>query len=108
MGELKKKALHGIIWNTIQSLSNKGLSFLFLILMTRLLTPEDYGMVGMLAVFMVIADAFIDCGFGQAIVRKLNRTVLDESTVFYFNIFASTCCYLLLFAINSCRLLPNA
>lgn len=99
MGELKKKALHGAIWNTIQSLSNKGLSFLFLILMTRLLTPEDYGMVGMLAVFMVIADAFIDCGFGQAIVRKLNRTVLDESTVFYFNIVASTCCYLLLFAI---------
>ena len=68
-----------------------------MIFMTRLLLPSDYGMVGMLAVFMAIGRAFVDCGFGQAIIRKEDRTRVDESTVFYFNIAASTACYLLLF-----------
>lgn len=100
MSELKRKALRGAVWNTIQSLSNKGISFLFLILISRLLQPDDYGMIGMLAIFIVLSDAFIDCGFGQALIRKQNRTILDESTVFYFNIVASIACYLCLFFIS--------
>ena len=99
MSELKAKAINGIAWNTIQSLSNKSISFLFLIVMARLLLPADYGMVGMLAIFIALADAFVNCGFGQAIIRKQRRTKLDESTVFYFSIGASLICYVILFGI---------
>lgn len=97
MGELKTKTINGIAWTSIKMLSNRGLSFLFMIFMTRMLLPEDYGMVGMLVVFIAIATLFVDCGFGQALVRKENRTIVDESTVFFFNIIASLLCYLLLF-----------
>lgn len=99
MSELKEKAINGIAWNTIQSLSNKSISFLFLIVMARLLLPADYGMVGMLAIFIALADAFVNCGFGQAIIRKQRRTKLDESTVFYFSIGASLICYAIMFGI---------
>lgn len=99
MGELKTKAVKGTYWNAAQTLGNKVLSFFFLLLMTRLLLPSDYGMVGMLTVFMLVADAFISCGFGQAIVRKQNRTPLDESTVYYFSIAASIVCYIIIFLI---------
>lgn len=97
MGDLRNKTLKGFMWKTIQSLASTGLSFFFMIFMTRLLSPNDYGLIGMLSVFIVLSQAFIDCGFGQALVRKQNRTILDESTVFYFNIAASTFCYFLLF-----------
>lgn len=99
MGELKQKAVKGVAWNSIRSLCSTGINFIFMIFMTRLLTPDDYGMVGMLAVFTTIASAFIDCGFGQAIVRKQDRTVLDESTVYFFSIGASILCYLVIFLI---------
>lgn len=98
MGELKSKTLHGMLWNGAQRFSATGIQFLFMIFMTRLLLPSDYGIVGMLAVFMEISSAFIDCGFGQAIIRKQNRTKIDESTVFYFNVIASVACWLILFA----------
>ena len=97
MGDLKKKAVKGVAWSTVQSLSNKSISFVFLIIMARLLLPADYGLVGMLAVFISVAEAFVNCGFGQALVRKQNRTRVDESTVFYFNILASTSCYFIIF-----------
>ena len=97
MSDLKNKTLHGFMWKTIQSLATTGLSFFFMIFMTRLLTPEDYGLIGMISVFIVLSEAFINCGFGQALIRKQDRTRVDESTVFYFNIAASTLCYLILY-----------
>lgn len=99
MSELKQKSVHGAFWLTIQRVASRGISFLFMIFMTRLLMPSDYGMIGLLAVFMTISQTLIDCGFGQALIRKQDRTVVEESTVFYFNIIASVFCYFLLFLI---------
>lgn len=99
MGGLKEKTLKSIAWNSVQSFVNKGIQFFFMLFMTRLLTPKDYGMVGMLTVFMAVSQTIVDSGFGQALVRKTDRTLLDESTVFYFNIVASAFCYLVLFLI---------
>ncbi len=99
MGELKNKTLKGFAWSTIQSLASTGISFFFMIFMTRLLAPKDYGMIGMVGVFMAVAGAFVECGFGQALIRRQNRTAVDESTVFYFNITASIVCYIILFLI---------
>lgn len=100
MAGIKQKVFSGLTWNAIQGIANKGISFLFLIVMARLLVPSDYGTIGLLAVFIAIADAFINCGFGQALVRKQDRTALDESTVFYFNIVASCICYLGIFLLS--------
>ena len=50
-----------------------------------MLIPEDYGVIAMLAIFMAIAQSFVDCGFGNALIRKIDRTEVDCSTVFYFN-----------------------
>ena len=97
MGELKTKALNGVVWNSIQRFASMGIRFFFMIFMTRLLLPSDYGMVGLLAIFLEIANVFIDSGFPSALVRKPDRTEVDESSVFYFNIFVSTSFYILLF-----------
>ena len=99
MSELKTKTVNSAIWIFVQRVASRGISFFFMIFMTRLLLPSDYGMVGMLAVFLTIAQTIIDCGFGQALIRKQNRTAIDESTVFYSNILASIFCYLVLFII---------
>lgn len=97
MGDLKDKTRKGFAWKTIHTFATTGIQFFFMIFMTRLLSPSDYGMIGMLAVFIAFANAFVECGFGQALIRRQNRTSLDESTVFYFNIAASIICYFFLF-----------
>ena len=65
--------------------------------MARLLLPSDYGLVGMLTIFLAISQSFIDSGFSNALIRKQNRTEADFSTVFYFNIAVGLFFYLLLF-----------
>ena len=67
--------------------------------MARLLGPKDYGIIGLLAVFMELSSVFINSGFGSALIRKKNRTQEDLSTVFFFNIIVSVLCYTLLFFI---------
>lgn len=57
-----------------------------MIIMARLLTPDDYGLVGMLAIFIAVSQSLIDSGFSQALIRKQDRSEIDNSTVFYFNI----------------------
>ena len=89
--------MNGLMWKTLQTFASTGLSFFFMIFMTRLLTPDDYGLIGMLAVFIALSQAFIDSGFGQALVRKQDITSVDESTVFYFNVIASALCYIILY-----------
>lgn len=65
--------------------------------MARILTPEDYGLVGMLAIFIAVSQSLIDSGFSQALIRKQDRSEIDNSTVFYFNIGVGTILYLILF-----------
>ena len=68
-----------------------------MIVMARILTPEDYGLVGMLAIFLAVSQSLIDSGFSQALIRKMNRTETDNCTVFYFNIVVGLVLYLILF-----------
>lgn len=65
--------------------------------MARILTPEDYGLVGMLAIFIAVSQSLIDSGFSQALIRKQDRSEIDNSTVFYFNIGVGAILYLILF-----------
>lgn len=65
--------------------------------MARILTPADYGLVGMLAIFLAISQSIIDSGFSQALIRKQDRSEIDNSTVFYFNIGVGIVLYAILF-----------
>lgn len=97
VSELKNKTIHGIIWGAVERFSLQGVSFVIMIIMTRLLTPKDYGLIGMLAIFIAVAQSLMDSGFSQALIRKQNRTDVDNSTVFYFNIAVSFLIYVILF-----------
>lgn len=94
---LKKKTLHGILWSGVERFSVQGVQFVIMIIMARLLSPKDYGLIGMLAIFLAVAQSLIDSGFSQALIRKENRTEIDNSTVFYFNILVGVGLYFILF-----------
>ncbi len=94
---LKQKAAKGILWSTVERFSVQGVQFVIMIVMARLLTPYDYGIIGMLAIFIAVAQSLIDSGFSQALIRKQDRTDVDNNTVFYFNIVVSALLYLVLY-----------
>lgn len=83
---LKKKTFAGALWGAMERFSTQGISFVVMIIMARILTPADYGIVGMVLVFMNVAWSLVDSGFSQALIRKQDRSETDSSTTFYFNI----------------------
>ena len=97
MSTLKDKTVKGVIWSAVDRFSAQGIQFVFSILIARLLMPEDYGVIAMIGIFLGVSNSFIDSGFGTALVRKIDRTETDFSTVFYFNIIVATIFYLALF-----------
>lgn len=96
---LKHKTIKGLFWSSVERFSVQGVSFLVMLVVARILSPADYGLVGMLTIFTAVAQCLIDSGFGNALIRKQDRTELDYNTVFYFNIVASVILYIILFAI---------
>lgn len=86
MASLKQQAIHGTLWSAIEKFALLGIQFVLQIILARLLTPSDYGIVGILAVFLAIANAFIYCGFTSALIQNQERSEEDFSTAFYFNI----------------------
>lgn len=97
MSNLKKKTVSGIIWSAVEKFSTQGVQFIFGIILARLLTPNDYGIIAMLTIFLMVSQTFIDSGFANALIRKIDRTEKDKSTVFFFNIFMSIVCYAVIF-----------
>lgn len=96
MGELKDKAISGVKWNAIGRFSTQGVNFIIGLILARLLSPSDYGVVGMVGIFFAIAQTFIDSGFGSALIRKNDCNDTDYSTAFYFNIVVGLVCCILL------------
>ena len=96
---LKQKVSKGLLWNTIHNLSMEGIQFLLMLFMARLLSPDDYGTVGLLAIFIQLSNTFAESGFSLALVRKQDRTQVDLSTAFYFNIVVGVICYFIVFCI---------
>lgn len=97
-GDLKRKAVSGMLWSSFQKFGTMGISFVSNIILARLLTPEDYGCIGMLMIFILVANTFIDGGFGSALIQKKEPTQEDYSTIFYWNLFLSVVLYFALFA----------
>lgn len=94
---LKQKAAAGMVWTAFQKYSHMVIQFISGIILARLLTPYDYGCIGMLSIFMVLAEAFIDGGFGSALIQKKQPTQVDYSTIFWWNIAMAVVMYAILF-----------
>ena len=94
---LKEKTAKGLFWGGFSNGIQQLLNLLFGIFLARLLTPSDYGMVGMLAIFSLIASSIQESGFTAALVNKKEVTHNDYNAVFWFNAAISLSLYLLLF-----------
>lgn len=96
---LKEQAINGAKWAAIEKFSLQIIQFVLGIILARLLSPSDYGTVGMLGIFIAISNTFIDSGFSSALIRKLERTEDDYSTAFITNFAISLFFVLLLVAV---------
>lgn len=94
---LKSKTIKGFAWSGLENFSVRGIQFVVMLVIARILSPRDYGLVGMLAIFISVSDTLVNSGFLQALIRKQNRTELDNCTVFYFNIVVGILLYVFLF-----------
>jgi len=86
-----------MIWSFVQRFGTMAISFVSNIVLARLLTPDDYGTIGMLMIFIAVANTFVDGGFGSALIQKKEPTEEDYSTIFWWNMFLSVVLYGLLF-----------
>ena len=94
---LRKKAIGGVVWTIIDTFILKGFSFLATIMLARWLGPEEFGLVGMIAIFIAIGSSITDSGLTSSLIRTKNADNKDFSTVFILNLALSASVYLLLF-----------
>lgn len=97
MSTVKQETLRGIKWGIIQKCTMQPVQFIYGIILARLITPAEMGILGLTAIFFAIANQLKDCGFGMALIRKQDRTDADICTVFWFNIVASLLLSIILF-----------
>lgn len=83
---LKQKAQIGIFWSAIDAFAAQAVSFTVGIILARLLLPAEFGLIGMLSIFMAVAQSFLGSGFGSALIQKKEISSIDSSSVFYFNL----------------------
>lgn len=95
--DLKFKTKIGLYWKFIEQFSNYGMQFVIGIIMARLLDPSDFGTAALPAVFIAIAQVFIDSGFALALIRKNDVSEQDLSTSFYYSLLVGIILYILLF-----------
>lgn len=86
MSSHREKAIHGVSWSFIDNIGNKFLQFLVGIVMARLLSPHEYGILGMVTVFVTFSHIFLDSGFSQSLVVRKDCKQEEFSTVFFFNL----------------------
>lgn len=96
---LRLQTLKGAKWGAVEKFTMQAVQFVVTLVMARLLTPDDYGTVGLVAIFTAVAQSLVESGFIQALVRKQNRTETDCSTVFFFNLVASVALYFICFVV---------
>lgn len=94
---LKDKAVSGVAWTSVERISQQIIQFVIGIVIARILSPQDYGIIGMTAIFFAVANTFVDSGFGSALIQKKDRNNEDYSTSFYFNFLVGLLSYLLLY-----------
>lgn len=95
--ELKGKAIRGFIWKFAEKGGTQFISVVVQIVLARILSPNDYGLIGYLTIFLMVSDVFIQQGFTTALIQKKNADDTDNSSVFFANIMMSLTLYGILF-----------
>lgn len=95
---IRQKTIRGVFWNAIEKFLVKGTSFAISIVLARILSPSDYGLIGMLAIFIALSNIFIESGFAKALIQKRDCTDIDYSTAFYTNLGLSILIYIVLYS----------
>lgn len=98
MSSIASKSVKGVIWSAVEKFSLQGVQFLIGVVLARLLAPSDFGMIGMLSIFMSVSQTFIDCGFSNALIRQKDTTEKDYGTAFLLNFLISLVAFGVLFA----------
>lgn len=94
---LKDKTVKGVGWSAIDNLSQYAVTFLVGIVLARLLSPDDYGLIGIISIFTTVCNTIINGGFGTAIIRKKDASDDDYNTAFIVNLGMSVLLYFVLF-----------
>lgn len=95
---LKRKAASGFFWSMLEGVFSQGLGMIFGIILARMLSPNEFGILGMITIFISIAQVFVDSGLSQALIRKQNCTHQDYNTIFWANIFLGGLSYLIIWS----------
>ncbi|MEG0051018.1 MAG: lipopolysaccharide biosynthesis protein [Terrisporobacter sp.] len=93
----KEKIIQSLIWKLMERGGVQGIQFIMQIILARLLTPEDYGSIAIIAIFITIANVFVQTGFNTALIQKKETDELDYSSVFYLSVFVALIIYIILF-----------
>ena len=94
---LKNKTVKGVGWSAMDVLLNQGITFLVGIVLARLLSPSEYGLIGICTIFIVIFNGIIDSGFSAALIRKVDATDDDYNTMFITNMVLSLFLFIILY-----------
>ncbi len=94
---LKDKTVKGTLWSGIDNVAQYVVSFFVSIVLARLLSPDDYGLLGIVAIFTAVCQTVINGGFTTALVRKKEANDDDYSTVFYVNLGVSLLLYFIIY-----------
>ena len=94
---LKEKTVKGTFWSAADAFLGQGVTFIVGLVLARILTPEEYGLIGIVTIFTTVMLGIVDSGFSNALIRKLKVSDDDYCTLFYFNFFMSAVMYALLY-----------
>ena len=94
---LKNKTVKGVGWSAIDNIAGHGVTFIVSVVLARLLTPEHYGLIGIIAIFTAVCQTLINAGFTTALIRKKDATDDDYNTVFIVNLVMSLMLYAVIF-----------
>lgn len=95
---LKQKTLRGSVWSFVDSVSNQGITFVVGLVLARILTSEEYGLIGIIMVFIAVFNSIVDSGFSNALIRKTDAKDVDYNTVFITNMALSAVLFCVMFA----------
>jgi len=98
--ELKKQSFFGFVWRFIQNTSSQIIAFVIQIVLARLLTPDDYGIISLTAVFITISNVFVQNGLTSALVQKKEIDECEKSSMFYLSIVIGVVLYFILFFLS--------
>ena len=86
MSKFRLKALKGFSWSMIDALASSGITFLIGLFLARILTPAEFGILGIVTFFIALSNSIVDSGLSNALIRKIDAEDIDYNTAFWINI----------------------